>query len=279
MSKSRNWVFTDNNPSTDQPSWTTPVKYAIWQKERGENGTEHLQGYVEYDAPRSLGYCKSILPRAHWEIRRGTQQQAMDYASKEATRIGGPWTHGTLNINAPGTRTDLIALQQALDEGRPLREITKEQFPAMRTCYKFAVWYRMLTSPSRDWAPRIYLLIGPPGCGKTSFCKRVAPDAYWKQCDSKWWDGYDGQHDVVLDDFFGWIQFRTMLRLCDRYPELVESKGGQHQFLAKRIFITSNGEPREWYPNIPEHRFDALQRRIREFGVRITDYSQDLLNA
>lgn len=278
MSKARNYVFTDNNPEHDQPSWPETVKYAVWQKERGQEGTEHLQGYVEFTGPKGISYLKTILPRAHWEIRRGTQQQAIDYATKEDTRIGGPWTHGQLSINSQGQRSDLLALKAAIDAGKTFQVIAQEHYLIMAKYSRWAKEYRLLTQPKRDWAPRIYLLIGRPGLGKTRFCRRVAPDAYWKQCDSKWWDGYDGQSDVILDDFYGWIQFRTLLRLCDRYPEMVESKGGQHPFLARRIFITSNGEPRDWYPNVADNRFDALQRRLDEFGVRITDYDQDLID-
>ncbi|AIF76250.1 Rep [Bat circovirus] len=274
---SRNWVFTDNNPSDDTPSWPEAVKYAVWQKERGENGTEHLQGYIELQTPRRLPFVKGILPRAHWEIRRGTQQQARDYCTKEDTRIAGPWTHGELHINTPGQRNDFLALKEAADNGMSEKQLWLE-FPAvMDRSWRSITRYRSLTTNPRDWVTRIYLLIGKPGIGKTRFCRRIAPNAYWKQCDTKWWDGYDGHEDVVLDDFYGWIQFRTMLRLCDRYAEMVESKGGQHQFLAKRLFITSNGEPREWYPNIPDNRFDALQRRLDEFGTRITDLTQTLL--
>jgi len=278
MSKSKNWVFTDNNPEQDEPSWPANVKYAIWQKERGENGTEHLQGYVELNTVRAISYLKSILPRAHWEIRRGTQQQAMDYASKEDTRISGPWTFGELVINAQGTRSDLLALKASVEEGLTETQLWDRHWADMHKYFRGVQRYRTLTGLKRDWAPRIYLLIGEPGCGKTSFCRRVAPDAYWKQSMSKWWDGYDGQSDVILDDFYGWISYHTMLRLCDRYSELVETKGGQQQFLARRIFITSNREPREWWDTERVRDIDALERRFREFGIRITDYTQDLLN-
>uniref|UniRef100_A0AAU6S517 Replication-associated protein n=1 Tax=Barbastella barbastellus feces associated circovirus 1 TaxID=3139967 RepID=A0AAU6S517_9CIRC len=278
MAKSKNWVFTDNNPEADEPDWPENVKYAIWQKERGENATEHLQGYVELKTVRAMSYLKGILPRAHWEIRRGTQQQAMDYASKEDTRISGPWTFGELVINAQGTRSDLLALKASIAEDLTETQLWDKHWADMHKCYRGVMRYRCLTGLKRDWAPRIYLLIGEPGCGKTSFCRRVAPDAYWKQSMSKWWDGYDGQSDVILDDFYGWIPYHTMLRLCDRYAELVESKGGQCQFIARRIFITSNREPREWWDIERVRDIDALERRFREFAIRITDYTQDLLN-
>jgi len=274
----RNWVFTDNNPENDQPSWPEPVKYACWQKERGENGTVHLQGYIELRGPRKLAFVKDILPRAHWEIRRGTQAQAREYSRKEDTRIDGPWEHGTYEPHAQGQRNDILALKAAIDNGTEEWQLWEEFFPLMRFNYKAMEHYRLISQPDRDWVTRTYLVIGPPGVGKTSFCKRVAPNAYWKQRsgnDSQWWDGYIGQSDVVIDEFYGWIKYDTLLRLIDRYPYMVEVKGAMRKFLAKRIFITSNKRWRDWYPNVDDIR--ALERRIDEFGTEITDLSQTLL--
>lgn len=274
----RNYVFTDNNPETNQPAWPDAVKYATWQRERGENGTEHLQGYVELKSSRRLAFVKAILPRAHWEVRRGTQQQARDYARKNDTRIDGPWEHGVWEPHLPGRRSDLLAVKEAIDNGTKELDLWETHFGDMCRYHKAFQEYKRAKLPDRDWITRVYILIGPPGCGKTSFCKRVAPDAYWKVRsgnDSNWWDGYDGHDDVVIDEFYGWIKYDTLLRLIDRYPYMVECKGGFRKFTAKRIFITSNREWRQWYPGVTD--LSALERRISEFGVIITDMTQSLI--
>lgn len=84
------------------------------------------------------------------------------------------------------------------------------------------------------------------------------PDAYWKQR-SNWWDGYANHEHVVIDEFYGWLPFDLLLRLCDRYPLLVETKGGQVQFSANTIVITTNKRPTEWYTNMYT---PALIRRV-----------------
>lgn len=274
---SRNWVFTVNNP-TEQLTWDDSAKYAVWQKEKGEQGTEHYQGYVEFKSSKKLDAVKRILPTAHWEIRRGSQQDAIDYCTKTDSWVEGPWTHGVLMLNHPGRRTDLLELKKALDEGKPMLEIASELFCTMANYSRWAKEYRMLTTPDRSGPPSIYILVGPPRTGKSRFCRRVAGMAYWKypnKGETDWWDGYDGQHDVVLDDFYGWIRYNSMLRLCDRYPYMVETKGGHAKFVSKRIFITSNVEPEQWYSRIDDT--SALLARFSEFGTRITDYNQDLL--
>lgn len=61
------------------------------------------------------------------------------------------------------------------------------------------------------------------------------------------------------DDFYGWMPYDTLLRLCDRYPLLIETKGGQTIFLAKTIIITSNNTPAQWYKNV---NLKAFIRRV-----------------
>jgi len=275
----RNYVFTENNPSTNQPSWPECIKYASWQLERGADGTPHLQGYIELSSSRKLAFVKAILPRAHWEIRRGTQAQAREYSRKEDTRIDGPWEHGTYEPHLPGKRSDLLAVKDAIDTGMSEPDLWETHFGDMCRYHKAFNEYKRAKHEDRNWPTRVYLVIGPPGCGKTRYCARNAPTAYWKSRtgnDNQWWDGYDGHSDVVIDEFYGWIRYDTLLRLIDRYPLLVECKGGTRKFVARRIFITSNRDWRDWYPNIGD--MGALERRINEFGVRVIDFNENLIN-
>lgn len=73
------------------------VKYAIWQLEVGENGTPHLQGYLELANGKSMSAVHAIpgLARAALFERKGSAQQAIAYCSKEDSRVDGPWTFGT----------------------------------------------------------------------------------------------------------------------------------------------------------------------------------------
>lgn len=43
-----------------------------------------------------------------------------------------------------------------------------------------------------------FWLVGDPGVGKSRYVKAFRP--YIKPS-SKWWDGYNGQSDVLIDDF------------------------------------------------------------------------------
>ncbi len=71
---------------------------------------------------------------------------------------------------------------------------------------------------------------------------------------------------MVIDEFYSWIPLDVLLRLLDRYPLLVERKGGSVRMLATVFIFTSNVPPDEWYSNLPLNRTLALRRRLREFG-------------
>lgn len=75
-----------------------------------------------------------------------------------------------------------------------------------------------------------------------------------------WWDGYSGQSTVIIDEFYCWLGLDFVLRLLDRYPFAVETKGGSVQFTSKRVVFTSNAPSTEWYATV-RHR-DSLFRRL-----------------
>jgi len=95
----RDWVFTLNNPTPDQMVCileSEQVRFMIYQLERSNTGTSHMQGYVELKTPISFKDLLKIFHGGifHLERRRGTREQARNYCSKEETRIRGPWIIG-----------------------------------------------------------------------------------------------------------------------------------------------------------------------------------------
>lgn len=73
---------------------------------------------------------------------------------------------------------------------------------------------------------KVYVFWGPTGTGKSRRAwDEAGPDAYPKDPRSKFWDGYNGHSNVVLDEFRGAIDVSHLLRWFDRYPVLVEVKG------------------------------------------------------
>jgi len=124
----------------------------------------------------------------------------------------------------------------------------------------------------RDWMTEAWAFYGPTGTGKSRralwLSKREAAkfgqEPYWLVKPggggTVWWDGYDGHAIVVIDEFYGWIPYDTLLRLLDRYPMRGEGKGTTVNLVPRMVIITSNSAPEAWYPNVPDT--SALMRRL-----------------
>lgn len=89
--KSKYWCFTLNNPviGVDADSISRLVAegiaaYVVIGHERGEGGTPHFQGYVEFVNRKRLTQAKLLIgTRAHLERRRGTAEEARAYCIKD----------------------------------------------------------------------------------------------------------------------------------------------------------------------------------------------------
>lgn len=104
---------------------------------------------------------------------------------------------------------------------------------------------------------------GVTGAGKSRRAwDEAGLNAYPKDPRTKFWDGYRNHENVVIDEFRGDIDIAHLLRWFDRYPVIVECKGSSIVLSAKKIWITSNLDPRQWFPNTDQATIDALMRRL-----------------
>jgi len=185
----------------------------------------------------------------------------------------------SLTTTPPKKRKEkLQEVQEMIKNGLTEEEIADHDFELWVKHYRAFREYRMMITPTRNHEVTVTVLQGPTGTGKSKWAMEKYPDAYWKQR-SIWWDGYSNQETVIIDEFYGWIPFDLLLRICDRYPLLVETKGGQVNFVAKNIIITTNAIPNSWYKNV---YFNSFVRRVSTWMVLRTwgsmqsfsDYSQ-----
>ena len=172
----------------------------------------------------------------------------------------GPFEKGIPPFSK-GKRTDLQYVADRLQAGATLTDLVLDQ-DALSTVAKYPKLIstcRMAFQKHRTFKTQVLVLYGPPKKGKSAFWNICYPDAYVKP-HGTWWDGYDGQEVVVIDDFYGWLPYSFMLQLLDRYPLLVEVKGGMATFNSKLIIITSNKSPNCWYGT--DCSYPPLERRL-----------------
>ena len=266
--KSRNWCFTVNNPEYEREVLFEKLgnfKYAIIGKEVGEvEGTPHYQCYVDFTNPRVLGGLKKIDQRIHWEPRRGTWEQAVNYCKKE-----GDWVErGTPQVGQ-GTRTDIISITDRLRDGKSDKEILEEfGDKALRMMGCVSRGRAALCEQLRNWPMDVRIYCGPPGSGKSrAVWEEFGIENVYPKMVGKWWDGYLGQTCVLIDDFdpdncFD-IMFDFYLKLLDRYPMRIEYKGGSCNFYSHTIIFTSNFHWDDWFVN--KGNRSAFFRRVSEY--------------
>lgn len=206
MSKpARFWIGTLNfkNCTLDDfidfgvPDFDIPqVRYSICQLEYAvregtgfnDAGNLHWQMYLELHKPQRLSFMRSLLPGAHWEIRMGSQSDAIAYCSKQETRIDGPFETGVPS-KGQGSRSDLSDIKRDLDNNAPEEQIADKYFSQWVRYHKSFEEYRLLKHPPLDkpeyelldfnteqlgclslpTEDRVFFLYGPSGTGKTSF--------------------------------------------------------------------------------------------------------------
>jgi len=270
-SQSRFWIFTLHGERdelgaallTAELAERYGICYAIWQLECGQ-GTDriHAQGYLEYGKNQKLSTVKKLLPGAHVEVRKGTREQARDYCRKSDTFVSGPWELGTFKKKEAGKRNDLLRVKDLIDAGVEEADIADQEFVCWAKNYRSLREYKRIKTERRDWKTFVIVYYGETGTGKSKAARNDSSNSYWVPPSNKWFDGYEGQDIVVIDDFYGGFPYAYFLRMTDRYPMQVESKGGTHEFVPKKILITSNKHPSCWYKQ--EYDYAPIERRIDE---------------
>lgn len=261
-----------NNPIENQwPAWMKTIvedheaKYGICQLEKGESGTPHIQGYIYWPSEKSFKFMKTMFTGAHIEKAKGTPADNRKYCTKEEGRVAGPWEFGELPEK--GKRSDLDGLKIDLDKGMDMKEISEIHFNHYLRYQRGITSYKVLHAVERDWLMEVEVFWGPTGSGKSRRARAENPGAYWKSknaSSSQYWDNYQGQSTIIIDEFYGWLPFDFLLRLLDSTPIQLDIKHGSVACSAKKIVFTSNDHPSDWYSSerFPWGSLNPLKRRI-----------------
>lgn len=124
----------------------------------------------------------------------------------------------------------------------------------------------------------VNVYVGQTGSGKTYRAFKEAEafgDYYVKNALGKWWDGYKGEENVIIDEFGDkCLDIKHLLLWLQEYPTSVEVKGSRRVLKAKRFWITSNLGIDEWFPEAHNDHLQALKRRITNIEQMNSRYVQ-----
>lgn len=234
------------------------------QLELGAGGFLHWQVCVAFVRKVSLAGVSEVFGRGiHCELSRSSASR--DYVWKESTRVAGTQFELGVCPIAPASKRDWESIWLSAQSG---------DFLAIPAHVRIQS-YRTLRAIASDFAKPIGMVRtsvvywGPTGTGKSRRAwEEAGMDAYPKDPRTKWWSGYNGQKNVVIDEFRGGIDICHLLRWLDRYPVSVEIKGSSTPLLCERFWFTSNVSPDQWYPLLDGPTVDALLRRLEVIEIQ-----------
>jgi len=284
--KRRDWVFTLNNWTVAEVDRVNAIecKYIVYGKEVGASGTPHLQGFVYFKNPRVFNGVKSLFPeRVHLEVCRH-MEKAIDYC-KKGEQSHQEWEdHGVDGVNfgknavvfqkgtPPLSQKEKgdMEVERYEDAKRLAMEGQLEDIPGDI----FIRCYKSLTAIKKDYMNKPndlndvcgVWIHGKSGIGKSRMARHVWPGLFDKLI-NKWWDGYQGEKHVLLDDFdpSHACLFHYLKRWADRYSFTCENKGGGLCIRPSTIIVTSQYRPDEIWLDAPTR--DAIYRRFKVIHV------------
>lgn len=264
------------------------LEYFVAQLERSpETGMLHYQAACHFanNAKKSFKQIHQIFDRfAAWSYddennqpcepvawvqeksRNSAWSQVRAYCTKDETCIDKTSRIEFGVCPKQGARSDIQDLKEKIMQGASMTDIIKSDFDKSVRYGKTLAFLSGFYKPVRTEKTRVKLLVGEPGTGKSKACWDYVNESgtgktYYYKDNSKWWDYYNQQDVVILDDYYGHFSYSMFLSLLDRYPLKVEFKGGMTEFNSKEIWITSNKWPFDWYQN---EEMSPLYRRLDE---------------
>ncbi len=261
------------------------ISYVIIGQEKGDKEeTSHWQGFVQTTKQCRHSALRKLLPDPkkkksrwnwHWEAkhRNATADQARDYCKKE-----GNWHEwGVFKPTAAGRRTDIHEFAEAIKSGLKTPALI-EQFGSMMIRY-WGNAIKMIAALEAESAPlkravQTFVFYGPTGCGKTHRAIFGYEDQpfliHAADLATQWWDGYNGQRRLVIDDWTaGSCKITDLMKYLDIYKCRLAIKGSFTWARWEHIIITTNknwlhpSDPQsDMYPGADQRHREALWRRI-----------------
>ena len=282
------WCFTINNYSDEEVEAVKRLEryclLVICSKEKGKEGTPHLQGYAEFGNRIDGGKVKKLLGgRAHIEIARGTRQDNIKYCSKEGEEA-------IIAHKMPRKKTYEMTtsekIQATFNLLMDIRTMDQDEFEMVHPAFflnnkskyldhKHDALVMKQKTWSGDLKKKNFWIWGQPGVGKSRMARQGLD--HWKVFSkpfNKWWNGFNLERTkrVVIDDWpdmdHGGDMLCQHLKVwADRYPFTGEIKGSHLAIEPKfQLIITSNYSIEQCFKN-PED-VAAIKRRISEHEMK-----------
>ncbi len=256
--RSRKWFLTINNYTEEE--WTkakkeiTKCNYGICCKEVGEKGTPHIHIWLHYKNDREAKSIQNKFKRANKMVGKGKDQD-QSYLKKD----GDFEEYGVME--APGKRNDLNLIKDVVKNGGSMSNIINHcsNYQGLRMG---ELLLKYLEKPRPVGKIEVINYYGEAEAGKTR-CVYDENENIFRPVSFKWWEGYDGQKVVLIDDWRpDYCSFAELLILTDIYPFRVECKGGSRQVAFNKIYFTTPKPIHEYFEHLKPETLKQLTRRF-----------------
>ena len=296
----RNYVFTVNNPKQTEEEFSEYLKslehirYFIFGREKGDGdkdvdastGTEHYQGYMEFEIPKRFSTIKNYLStetigvNAHIQKRKGTKQNCVhyvkkigDYKDKAHTRMGELYEFGEFNDS--GQRSDLTELMDDIEYGLDEIDLSRKHQGKYARHIGWADRFKQQTIVKKYGKMRrlnleVTYIFGKAGVGKT----RHVMDTYGDEnvyritdYDGNVFDNYNNEDIVVFEEYRSQIRIDMMLNFLDIYPLRLTARYNNKVACYTKVFIITNLPLSDQYKKVQESHpetWKAFLRRIHK---------------
>jgi len=266
----RSFCFTLNNYSEEDivkvRAFSAKCRYLVFGLEVGESGTPHIQGYAQLINRIAFNTLKKLFPTMHIEETRGTPEEAATYCKKDGVieefgelatvaKGGKDEKARWLSVIELAKKGDLDAIAESdpsayLRMYGTLRQIAKDHLPKVDD----------LPETTGMW------IYGPSGVGKSRGIREVARNKDLPLYDkpiNKWWDGYNNEPVVLIDDFdkTHHVLGHYLKRWGDHYAFTCEIKGGALRIRPKLVVVTSQYPIEAIWEDVETR--DAIKRRFK----------------
>lgn len=254
MQRARTWCWTLNNYTEEEEAkiQSLECRFVGYGRETGENGTPHLQGFIMFGNAKSFSACKNLLGnRVHLEKARGAPWQAWEYCLKDGDIFQKGFPPVSQQQNGEREKTRWARMLTLARNGQlvTLAEEEPKAYIQYKRTFDQICKENNVATDSLD-ALDNYWIFGPTGTGKSRGVRKLFGDSLFVKDLNKWWDNYNGEQNVLLDDVdpdsMKYLA-KKLKNWADHYPFPAEKKGGSMVIRPKRIIITSNYEPQDCF--------------------------------
>lgn len=250
------------------------LTFYLWGEEIcPRTNTPHLQCFFVFKNDMTLANAQAFFSGAlgfpstlALKMADGNVAACIEYCEKECSNL----VSGGVRPKGKGARSDLAVVAELIQAGASVSDIAELCPVQFMRGFTGITRLVMANAKPRDFDTQVFWLHGTTGTGKSRWAMEQVDrsDCYFKNGSNKWWDGYTGQRDVIMDDFRPTkeLPFEYMLGLMQNLPFLIEMKGATAHFTSHRIFITTPLPPVETWARCDWLTGEALA----QFTRRIT---------